>query len=75
MKEQESNITPVTGLKCIHNFNAGPSVLPKEVFEEASKSVLNFNDSGLSILEIGHRTPLFEPVMAEARSLVKELMS
>ncbi len=59
----------------IHNFNAGPSVLPKEVFEEASRSVLNFNNTGLSILEIGHRTPLFEPVMAEARLLVKELMS
>ncbi|MBS1654130.1 MAG: 3-phosphoserine/phosphohydroxythreonine transaminase [Bacteroidetes bacterium] len=58
----------------IHNFNAGPSILPKEVFEEASKAVLNFNDSGLSILEIGHRTPLFEAVMNEARSLVKELM-
>ncbi len=58
----------------IHNFNAGPSVLPKEVFEEASRSVLNFNNTGLSILEIGHRTTLFEPVMAEARALVKELM-
>lgn len=58
----------------IHNFNAGPSILPKEVFEEASRAVLNFNDSGLSILEIGHRTSLFQPVMDEARSLVKELM-
>ena len=59
----------------IHNFNAGPSILPREVFEEASKSILNFNNTGLSILEIGHRTPLFEPVMQEARALVKELMS
>ncbi len=58
----------------IHNFNAGPSVLPREVFEEASKAILNFNDTGLSILEIGHRTPLFQPVMDEARALVKELM-
>jgi phosphoserine aminotransferase len=58
----------------VHNFNAGPSVLPKEVFEEASKAILNFNNTGLSILEIGHRTPLFQPVMDEARSLVKELM-
>src|SRR6476620_1521676 len=58
----------------LHNFNAGPSVLPKEVFEEASRAVINFNDTGLSILEIGHRTNLFEPVMAEARALVKELM-
>jgi phosphoserine aminotransferase len=59
----------------MHNFNAGPSVLPKEVFEEASKAVINFNDSGLSLLEIGHRTPLFEAVMEEARALVRELMS
>lgn len=58
----------------IHNFNAGPSVLPKEVFEQASEAVLDFNHTGLSILEIGHRTNLFEPVMAEARALVKELM-
>jgi phosphoserine aminotransferase len=58
----------------IHNFNAGPSILPKEVFEEASRAVLDFNHTGLSILEIGHRTPLFQPVMDEARALVKELM-
>jgi phosphoserine aminotransferase len=58
----------------IHNFNAGPSILPMEVFEQASQAILNFNNSGLSILEIGHRTPLFEAVMEEARSLVKDLM-
>jgi phosphoserine aminotransferase len=58
----------------IHNFNAGPSVLPKEVFEEASKAILNFRDTGLSILEIGHRTPLFQSVMDEAVQLSKELM-
>src|SRR5687768_16926750 len=58
----------------IHNFNAGPSILPKEVFEEASRSVIDFNNTGLSILEIGHRTPLFEAVMEEARSTVRELM-
>ncbi len=59
----------------VHNFNAGPSILPKEVFEEASKAVLDFNGTGLSILEIGHRTPLFEGVLHEATVLVKELMS
>ncbi|MCX6317247.1 MAG: 3-phosphoserine/phosphohydroxythreonine transaminase [Bacteroidetes bacterium] len=58
----------------IHNFNAGPSVLPREVFEQAAAAVLDFNNTGLSILEIGHRTPLFQPVMDEARALVKELM-
>ena len=57
-----------------HNFNAGPSILPKEVFEEASRAILNFNDTGLSILEIGHRTPIFESVLNEAIDLLKELM-
>ena len=59
----------------IHNFNAGPSILPQSVLQEASQAIVNFNKSGLSILEIGHRTPLFESVMEEAISLVKELMS
>jgi phosphoserine aminotransferase len=59
----------------IHNFNAGPSILPKEVFEEASGAILDFNNTGLSILEIGHRTALFQEVMDEARSLTKELMN
>lgn len=59
----------------IHNFNSGPSVLPKEVFEEASRAIIDFNDTGLSILEIGHRTSLFQSVMDEARSLVRDLMS
>src|SRR5690348_14645926 len=59
----------------IHNFNAGPSFLPQSVLQQASQAIINFNNSGLSILEIGHRTPLFESVMEEARSLVKELMN
>lgn len=58
----------------IHNFNAGPSILPKQVIQQASEALMNFNNSGLSILEIGHRTPLFEEVLNEAISLVKELM-
>lgn len=58
----------------IHNFNAGPGVLPKEVFEQAAQAVTNFNNTGLSILEIGHRTTLFQPVLDEAIALVKELM-
>ncbi len=61
--------------KVIHNFGAGPSIMPREVFEQASKSILNFNDTGLSILEIGHRTPLFQDVMDEALATVRELMN
>lgn len=58
----------------VHNFNAGPSILPKTVFEQASQAVLNYNNTGLSILELGHRTPTFQAVMDEAQALLKELM-
>jgi phosphoserine aminotransferase len=64
----------LTGTGGMHNFGAGPGILPKEVVEEASQGILNFNNYGLSILEIGHRTKLFQPVMDEAASLAKELM-
>ncbi len=60
--------------KHVHNFNGGPSILPKIVCEQAAKAVLNYNDTGLSILEMGHRTKEFQAIMDEARSLVKELM-
>ncbi len=58
----------------MYNFNAGPTVLPAQVLEQASQAIINYNNTGLSILEIGHRTPLFQDIMQEARALVKELM-
>jgi phosphoserine aminotransferase len=58
----------------VHNFNAGPSILPKEVIEQASAALLNFNNTGLSILEIGHRTSIFQEVVDEALSTARELM-
>src|SRR6202044_71825 len=58
----------------IHNFNSGPSILPKEVFKEASEAIIDFNNTGLSILEIGHRTTLFQEVLDEAIATLKELM-
>ena len=57
------------------NFNSGPSVLPAEVLQEAAAGIINFNNSGLSVLEIGHRTPLFMDVIEEAQALIKELMN
>ena len=56
-----------------HNFCAGPSILPKEVIIQAAESVLDINESGLSLLEISHRSKAFVDIMEEARSLVLEL--
>jgi len=58
----------------IHNFNSGPSILPQEVLVQAANAIHNFNDTGLSILEIGHRTSWFEAVLDEARRSVMQLM-
>ncbi|MFK8267910.1 3-phosphoserine/phosphohydroxythreonine transaminase [Capnocytophaga cynodegmi] len=56
-----------------HNFSAGPSILPQAVFEKASKAVLNFEDSGLSILEISHRSKEFLNVIEKSRALALEI--
>jgi phosphoserine aminotransferase len=57
-----------------HNFSAGPSILPQEVLLKASSAVMDFNNEGLSLLEISHRSKPFVDVMEKARSLVLELM-
>ena len=57
-----------------HNFSAGPSILSEEVFKKASQSVLNLNDSGLSLIEISHRSNDFVKIMEEARNVSLELM-
>ena len=57
-----------------HNYSAGPCVLPQEVFEKSAEAILNFNNSGLSILEISHRSKDFVAVMDEARALALELL-
>ncbi len=58
----------------IHNYSAGPCILPQEVFEKSAQAILNFNNSDLSILEISHRSKDFVAVMDEARELVLELL-
>jgi phosphoserine aminotransferase len=57
-----------------HNYSAGPCILPQEVFEKSAQAILDFNNSGLSILEISHRSKDFVAVMDEARAIVLELL-
>ncbi len=58
-----------------HNFNAGPSILPREVIESTAQAILDFKGSGLSLMEISHRSKDFQPVVEEAISLFKELLN
>lgn len=57
-----------------YNFNAGPSILPREVIENTARQILDFNGSGLSLAEISHRAKDFLPVVDEAVALIKELL-
>ena len=55
-----------------HNFNAGPSILPREVIEKTAQAILDFNGSGLSLMEISHRAKDFQPVGIRYFSWVEE---
>lgn len=57
-----------------HNFSSGPSILSATVFEQAAQAVLNYEDSGLSILEISHRSEAFAEILQSAQQMVLELM-
>jgi len=57
-----------------HNFSAGPCILPQEVLLKASEAVMDFNNDGLSLLEISHRSKPFVDVMEKARTLALELL-
>src|SRR5476649_1459718 len=57
-----------------HNFGAGPCILPEQVLTRASEAVKCWDGTGLSILEISHRSPEFEGVVKETEKLVRELL-
>ena len=58
----------------VHNYSAGPCILPQEVLEQASKAVRSWDDHGLSLVEMSHRSKAFVEVMDECRALTKELL-
>ena len=58
-----------------YNFNAGPSLFPDSVLEASAKAIFDFDGTGLSVLSYSHRTPEFEAVVEESKSLFKELLN
>ena len=58
----------------VHNFSAGPCILPQEVLEQASQAVKSWDDHGLSLVEMSHRSKAFVAAMEECRALTKELL-
>jgi phosphoserine aminotransferase len=58
-----------------HNFGAGPCILPDAVLQQAANAVINWNNNGLSILEVSHRSPEFESVILKTQLLIREMLN
>ncbi|RKJ41393.1 3-phosphoserine/phosphohydroxythreonine transaminase [Acutalibacter sp. 1XD8-33] len=58
----------------VYNFSAGPSMLPEPVLQKAAGEILNYEGSGQSVMEMSHRSGVFEGIMESAQSLLREVM-
>ncbi len=58
----------------VYNFSAGPSMLPEAVLEKAAKQMLNYEGSGMSVMEMSHRSKEYEAIIGKAESLLRELL-
>ena len=59
----------------LYNFGAGPAIMPSEVVAATAQAVTNFEGMGLSLMELGHRTPQFKAVLAKAQQLMRKLLN
>ena len=59
----------------IYNFSAGPAVLPLEVLEQAQSEMTSLNGIGMSVMEVSHRSKHFEPILASAKTGIRELLN
>ena len=59
----------------VYNFSAGPSMLPVPVLEKAAAELMEYGETGQSVMEMSHRSAAFEPIIAEAQSLIREVMN
>lgn len=59
----------------VYNFSAGPSMLPVEVLEQAQKEMLNYNGSGMSVMEMSHRAKVYDDIIKQAEADLRELMN
>ena len=59
----------------VYNFSAGPSMLPLSVLETAANEMLCYKDSGMSVMEMSHRSPVYDEIIKEAEALLRKLMN
>ena len=59
----------------VYNFSAGPSMLPEEVLKKAQEELLCYGNSGMSVMEMSHRSADFEPIIASAEESLRKVMN
>ena len=59
----------------VYNFSAGPAVLPEEVLQEAAAEMLDYQGSGMSVMEMSHRSKVYDTIIKEAEADLRELMN
>lgn len=59
----------------VYNFSAGPAVLPEEVLKEAAAEMLDYNGSGQSVMEMSHRSKVYDAIIKEAEADLRQLMN
>ena len=59
----------------VYNFSAGPAVLPEEVLKEAAAEVLDYNGCGQSIMEMNHRSKLYDTIIIETEDDLRDIMN
>ena len=58
----------------VYNFSAGPAVLPEEVLKEAAAEMLDYRGSGMSVMEMSHRSKAFEEIIGQAETDLRDLL-
>ena len=59
----------------VYNFSAGPAVLPEEVLQEAADEMLDYRGTGMSVMEMSHRSKMFQDIIDEAEADLRDLMN
>ena len=67
--------TQINAMERVFNFSAGPSMLPLEVLEQAQADLLNYQGTGMSVMEMSHRSPDYEPIIQGAEAALRRLMN
>ena len=78
-EKESSNVNPTTlagrGTKRVFNFNAGPGALPVSVLERMREELLDYGGTGMSVMEMSHRSPEFEAISDNAESALRRVLS